>query len=88
MRLNSINVNLLKCYILLKCFNLKHAKARNCIERSFGTLKVRWGILRSNSCYPIKTQNRFFLGCCLLHNFIRTHMSVDPYEDDVLETFS
>ncbi|KAL8532204.1 hypothetical protein ACS0TY_008704 [Phlomoides rotata] len=69
-------------------FNLKHAKARNCIERSFGILKARWGILRSNSFYPIKTQNRFILGCCLLHNFIRTHMAVDPYEDDVPETFS
>ncbi|KAL8504180.1 hypothetical protein ACS0TY_022783 [Phlomoides rotata] len=69
-------------------YNLKHAKARNCIERSFGILKARWGILRSNSYYPIKTQNRFILDCCLLHNFIRTHMDVDPYEDDVPESYS
>ncbi|KAL8543421.1 hypothetical protein ACS0TY_004093 [Phlomoides rotata] len=64
-------------------FNLKHARARNRIEHSFGTLKARWGILRSNSYYPIKTQNRFILGCCLLHNFIRKHMVVDPYEDEI-----
>ncbi|KAL8549881.1 hypothetical protein ACS0TY_008646 [Phlomoides rotata] len=69
-------------------FNLKHAKARNCIERSFGILKVRWGILRSNSYYPIKTQNRFILGCCLMHNFIRNNMAVDPYEEEVPGTFS
>ncbi|KAL8462247.1 hypothetical protein ACS0TY_033339 [Phlomoides rotata] len=66
----------------------KHAKARNCIERSFGILKARWGILRSNSFYPIKTQNRFILGCCMLHNFIRAHMAVDPYEADVPESFA
>ncbi|KAL8506003.1 hypothetical protein ACS0TY_017021 [Phlomoides rotata] len=64
-------------------FNLKHARARNCIERSFGILKARWGILRSNSYYPIKTQNRSILGCCLLHNFIRKHMAVDPLEDEI-----
>ncbi|PPD85896.1 hypothetical protein GOBAR_DD17181 [Gossypium barbadense] len=34
-------------------FNMKHASARNVIERCFGLLKVRWGILRSPSFYPI-----------------------------------
>ncbi|KAL8556341.1 hypothetical protein ACS0TY_003960 [Phlomoides rotata] len=67
---------------------LEHAKARNYIERSFGILKERWGILKSNSHYPIKMQNRFILGCCLLHNFIRAHMVVDPYKDDVPESFT
>ncbi|PPD71031.1 hypothetical protein GOBAR_DD32094 [Gossypium barbadense] len=33
-------------------FNMKHASARNVIERCFGLLKVRWGILRSPSFYP------------------------------------
>ncbi|KAL8465408.1 hypothetical protein ACS0TY_034787 [Phlomoides rotata] len=66
-------------------FNMKHAKARNCIERAFGILKARWEILRSNSFYPIKTQNRFILGCYLLHNFIQKHMVVDPFEVDVDE---
>ncbi|KAK6132317.1 hypothetical protein DH2020_033941 [Rehmannia glutinosa] len=61
-------------------FNLRHAKARNVIERTFGLLKFRWGILRSTSYYPIKTQNRIIMACCLIHNFIRTVMSVDPLE--------
>ncbi|KAL8480930.1 hypothetical protein ACS0TY_027448 [Phlomoides rotata] len=69
-------------------FNLKHAKAHNCIERFFGILKARWGILKSNSHYPIKTKNRFILGCCLLHNFIRAHISVDPYEAEVPKSFT
>ena len=37
-------------------FNMKHASARNVIERCFGVLKMRWAILRSPSFYPIKTQ--------------------------------
>ncbi|PPD95309.1 hypothetical protein GOBAR_DD07645 [Gossypium barbadense] len=34
-------------------FNMKHASTRNVIERCFGLLKLRWGILRSPSFYPI-----------------------------------
>ncbi|KAH0694052.1 hypothetical protein KY285_021149 [Solanum tuberosum] len=35
-------------------FNMKHARARNVIERAFGLLKGRWGILRSSPWYSIK----------------------------------
>lgn len=61
-------------------FNMKHASARNVIERCFGLLKIRWAILRSQSFYPIKTQCRIITACCLLHNLIRREMSVDPME--------
>ena len=65
-------------------FNMKHSKARNVIERCFGLLKGRWGILRS-PFYPIKTQCQIITVCCLLHNLIRREMSIDPLEYAVLE---
>ena len=61
-------------------FNMRHSMARNVIERTFGLLKMRWAILRSRSFYPIKIQNRIIIACCLLHNFIRREMPVDPME--------
>ena len=60
---------------------MKHASARNVIERSFGLLKMRWAILRSPSYFPIKTQCRNVTACCLLHNFIRSYMAEDPLEN-------
>ncbi|MFQ6656445.1 hypothetical protein Gotur_026553 [Gossypium turneri] len=69
-------------------FNMKHASARNVIERCFGLLKLRWGILRSPSFYPVRVHNRIIIACCLLHNFIRAHMSIDPIEAEVGEGLS
>ncbi|KAI3470671.1 hypothetical protein Pfo_027334 [Paulownia fortunei] len=63
-------------------FNMKHSSARNIIERLFGLLKSRWGILRSSSYYPIKIQNRIIMTCCLLHNFIRQEMGVYQLDDE------
>lgn len=56
---------------------MKHSSARNVIERCFCDIKNRWAILRSPSFYPIKTQNRIILACCLLHNFIKREMPDD-----------
>ena len=61
---------------------MKHASARNVIERYFGVIKMRWGILRSASFYPIKTQIRIITACCLIHNLIRREMSLDPIENE------
>nr|GEW88026.1 hypothetical protein [Tanacetum cinerariifolium] len=66
-------------------FNMKHSKARNVIERCFGLLKGRWKILASLSFFPIGTQVRIILACCLLHNLIRKYMSVDPLEVEQAE---
>ncbi|XP_012836506.1 PREDICTED: uncharacterized protein LOC105957126 [Erythranthe guttata] len=71
----------------MEFFNMKHAKARNIIERAFGLLKSRWGILRSPAYYPIKVQNRIIMACCLLHNFIRTTNDFDPEEETLDEFF-
>ncbi|XP_057797535.1 protein ANTAGONIST OF LIKE HETEROCHROMATIN PROTEIN 1-like [Salvia miltiorrhiza] len=61
-------------------FNLRHTKARNVIERAFGIMKMRWGILRSTTYYPIQVQTRLIMACFLLHNFIRNEMAFDPIE--------
>ncbi|KAL6311048.1 hypothetical protein AAG906_011933 [Vitis piasezkii] len=64
-------------------FNMKHSIARNVIERSFGLLKLRWAILRSPCFYPIKTQCKIILVCCLLHNLIKREIPVDPLEQEL-----
>ena len=62
---------------------MKHASARNIIERCFGLLKIRQAILRSPSFYPIKTQCRIITTCCLLHNLTRKEMSYNPIEAEL-----
>ncbi|XP_057439909.1 protein ALP1-like [Lotus japonicus] len=59
-------------------FNLRHASARNVIERSFGILKKRWSKLRTPSFFDIKTQIRMINACFVLHNFIRDEQQYDP----------
>lgn len=44
---------------------------RNVIERIFGLLNKRWGILQTSSFYDVKTQIRIINACCILHKFIR-----------------
>ncbi|KAL8503745.1 hypothetical protein ACS0TY_022458 [Phlomoides rotata] len=61
-------------------FNMKHTRARNVIECTFGLLKMRWGILHSPSWYPVRVHNQVIMACCLLHNYIRKEMEVDPFE--------
>jgi hypothetical protein len=63
-----------------KLFNMKHSSARNVIERTFGLLKLCWGIIRNGSYYLIDTQIVIILACCYIHNLIRQQMSSDPLE--------
>ncbi|KAL8503342.1 hypothetical protein ACS0TY_022179 [Phlomoides rotata] len=67
---------------------LKIPRARNVIERTFGLLKMRWGILRSPSWYPITTANKIIMECCLVHNYIRNEMLFDPLEGGLDEYMS
>ncbi|XP_057793629.1 uncharacterized protein LOC131010223 [Salvia miltiorrhiza] len=66
----------------MELFNLRHSKARNIIERAFGIMKMRWGILRSTTFYPPKTQTRLIMACFILNNFIRAEMPDDPIEQE------
>ena len=65
---------------------MKHSSAQNVIERTFGLLKLRWGIIRNGSYYPIDTQIAIILACCYLHNLIRQQMGSDALETE-LEDF-
>ncbi|KAL0416869.1 UNVERIFIED_CONTAM: hypothetical protein Slati_3518800 [Sesamum latifolium] len=67
-------------------FNLKYSSARNVIERTFGLLKIRWGILHSQSFYPIHVQSKIIIACCLLHNFIWNEMPEDPLKLELPDT--
>jgi len=59
-------------------FNLRHAQARNVIERIFGVLKRRFKLSTIAPEYPLKTQAMFVVAEGVLHNFIRVH---DPDDD-------
>ncbi|TYK30845.1 retrotransposon protein [Cucumis melo var. makuwa] len=69
-------------------FNMKHSSARNVIERAFGVLKDRWGILRGKSYYPVGVQCCTILACCLLHNLINREMTNFDIEDNIDEVDS
>jgi hypothetical protein len=65
-------------------FNLRHASARNVVERIFGVLKKRFRILKDPPGYDMKVQIHITPALCALHNFIRRH---DPEEISTIETF-
>lgn len=66
-------------------FNLRHASARNVVERIFGIIKKRWAILIRPPEYSMAVQVRIFPALAAIHNFIRIHDSQDvqDFEDEV-----
>ena len=67
-------------------FNLRHAQARNVIERIFGVLKQHFGILLRPPRYPLNFQPRIPAALCALQNFIQENdqdegaLPTDPYQ--------
>jgi DDE superfamily endonuclease len=61
-------------------FNLRHAQARNVIERIFGVLKQRFRILLLPPRYPLEFQPRIPAALCALQNFIQ---ETDVDEGDI-----
>jgi hypothetical protein len=54
-------------------FNKIHSSKRNCIERAFGVLKMKWQILLKMLGYSIETQKMILAATMTLHNYIRAH---------------
>lgn len=61
-------------------FNLRHASARNPVERIFGIIKKRWAILTRPPQYDMDTQARILPALAALHNFILDHDNEDLEE--------
>ncbi|XP_047940418.1 putative nuclease HARBI1 isoform X2 [Salvia hispanica] len=64
-------------------YNLRHATARNVIERAFGLFKKRWKILREVSFFDVKTHVKIINACAILHNLIRVESPNDPLLEEV-----
>jgi hypothetical protein len=64
-------------------FNLRHAQARNIIERIFGVIKKRWRILITPPAYDMGIQARIPAALAALHNFILEHDPEDRVDPEV-----
>jgi hypothetical protein len=58
-------------------YNLRHASARNVVERIFGVVKHRWSILTRAPHYDMKVQAKIPSALVALHNFILEHDETD-----------
>ena len=59
-------------------FNLRHASARNVIERIFGVIKRCFRILLLPPEYSIDIQAYIPVALCVIHNIIKSHSDPDP----------
>jgi hypothetical protein len=64
-------------------FNLRHASARNVIERVFGILKKRFPILTLMSSYSMEKQVMIVKSCFMVSNFIKLNQD----EDDIFDAW-
>ncbi|KAF7351974.1 putative nuclease HARBI1-like protein [Mycena venus] len=62
-------------------FNLRHAQARNIVERILGVAKRRFGVFSRAPEYPIEMQSMLIPAIGALHNFLRIHDRTDEAQD-------
>jgi hypothetical protein len=63
-------------------YNLRHSSLRNVIERSFGIMKKRFGILTNMPSFPFIKQCNLVMCCFIIHNFIRLHQRDQPEQPE------
>jgi len=64
-------------------FNHRHSSLRNAVERIFGVLKRRFQCLASKPQeFSFQTQVKLVYALTALHNFIRSHEVIDPFEQE------
>jgi len=63
-------------------YNLRHASARNAVERIFGILKKRFVILTHPPEYSLTIQAYIPPALSAVHNFIRVHDADEIHEFD------
>lgn len=65
-------------------FNLRHAQARNVVERIFGVFKKRFQIFAKPVEWPVVTQAKLVQALAVVHNIIRTYDPQDNLLDEVI----
>ena len=85
---NQININLFSPKDYKQLFNLRHAQARNIIERIFGVCKKWFKVLVIAQEYNVETQAQLVSALSVVHNFIRIHDPDDLPENDEEEDHS
>jgi hypothetical protein len=65
-------------------FNLRHASARNVVERTFGVFKARFVILsgKGRDGFSIFTQAKLIYALTALHNFMNIH-GANPFDEAI-----
>ncbi|MQL84577.1 hypothetical protein Taro_017077 [Colocasia esculenta] len=69
-------------------FNHRHAQLRNCVERAFGVMKMRFQTLRKGNMYPFSTQKKIVFACLVIHNFVRREYGYDDFFNQALDEHS
>ena len=64
-----------------EAFNRVHARARACVERAFGVLKMRFPSLMKGSSLNYKYVGDFVISCITLHNLIMRLNNQDTVEE-------